>query len=72
MPEHNATHVAPHAGGIYLTNEVFLYRVAGVDASGADEMLELEDCYLLDVVRVPARAVRERRLRVVTAAALTG
>ena len=52
--------------GEYLTNEAFLYRVAGLDGSGTDEMVELEDCYGLDVVRVPSRALRARRLRVVT------
>ena len=70
MPAHNATNVAPHAAGVYLTNEVFLYRVVGVVAGAADEMVELEDCYLLDVVRVPTRELRERRLRVVTPAAV--
>jgi hypothetical protein len=51
--------------GIYLTDEVFLYRVVDLVASGVGEMVELEDCYLLDVVRVPVRDVRARRLRVV-------
>jgi len=54
--------------GFYLTNEVFLYRVDGRVASGVDETLELEDCYRLDVVRVPATDLRARRLRVVTPA----
>lgn len=55
------------AADVYLTNEVFLYRVVGL-VDGAAEMVELEDCYWLDVVRVPARDLRARRLRVVTPA----
>jgi hypothetical protein len=54
--------------GLYLTDEVFLYRVVGSVASGVDELVELEDCYGLDVVRVPVSDLRSRRLRVVTAA----
>jgi hypothetical protein len=50
------------SAGVYLTDEVFLYRLAGVTAEG---MVELEDCYWLDVVRVPASDVRARELRVV-------
>jgi len=57
---------------VYLTNEVFLYRVVGVHASGGDEEFELEDCYGLDVVRVPARDLRARGLRVVTPASSGG
>jgi hypothetical protein len=57
--------MAPIDGGVYLTNEVFLYRVVGIVTSGTDEVVELEDCYMLDVVRVPVRALHERRLRVV-------
>jgi len=52
--------------GKYLTDEVFLYRVVDVLATGAGEMAELEDCYWLDIVRVPVSDVLERRLRVVT------
>ncbi len=51
---------------MYLTNEVFLYRVLDVVASGAGDMVELEDCYWLDVVRVPVDDLLARRLRVVT------
>jgi hypothetical protein len=51
--------------GVYLTNEVFLYRVVGVVASGADELVELEDCFGLDVVPVPLEELRARGLRVV-------
>jgi hypothetical protein len=54
--------------GIYLTNEVFLYRVVRVAASDRGEMVELEDCYTLDVVRVPIRQFDASQLRVVTAA----
>ena len=69
MPTRKATGAASiHGAGVYLTNEVFLYRVVGVAASGADVIVELEDCYLLDVVRVSARELRECRLRVVTPA----
>jgi len=49
------------SASLYLTDEVFLYRVVRL----AGEMVELEDCYRLDVVSVPARDVRERRLRAV-------
>jgi hypothetical protein len=52
--------------GMYLTDEVFLYRVVDVLATRAGEMAELEDCYWLDIVRVPLSDVRARRLRVVT------
>ena len=59
--------VAPHADqvGVYLTDEVFLYRVVDVPATGAGEVADLEDCYWLDVVRVPMSDVLARRLRVV-------
>jgi hypothetical protein len=50
----------------YLTDGVFLFRVVGVVASGADKMVALEDCYWLDVVDVPLSDLRARRLRVVT------
>jgi hypothetical protein len=52
--------------GTYLTDEIFLYRVVRVVVTGADELIDLEDCYLTDVVRVPVTDVRARRLRVVT------
>jgi hypothetical protein len=51
--------------GMYVTDEVFLYRVVGRVAAPAGETVELEDCYWLDVVRVPASHLRARRLRVV-------
>ena len=54
--------------GVYLTDEIFLYRVAGLVPSALDEIVELEDCYGLHVVRVPAKDLRRRRLRVVTPA----
>jgi hypothetical protein len=47
---------------VYLTDEIFLYRVVRV----VDGLVEVEDCYRLDVVRVPVRDLRRRRLRVVT------
>jgi hypothetical protein len=51
--------------GVYLTDEVFLYRVAGSIAGDGDGIVELEDCYSLEVVRVPEARLRARRLRVV-------
>jgi len=54
--------------GMYLTNEVFLYRVVGFSETAGGEVVELEDCYRLDVVRVPVTAVGSRRLRLVTPA----
>lgn len=52
--------------GAYLTDEVFLYRVVGSLTNGIDGLVELEDCYLLDVVRVRLAELYARRLRVVT------
>ena len=46
--------------GVYVTNGVFLYRVVGLTGE-ACEVVEVEDCYRLDVVRVPARELRARR-----------
>ena len=54
--------------GVYLTDEIFLYRVTGSIGLGAALTIELEDCFGLDVVRVAADALRARRLRVVTPA----
>jgi hypothetical protein len=54
-----------HAG-VYLTDEVFLFRVVDLQLTGAGAAAELEDCYGLDVVRVPLNDLRARRLRVVT------
>lgn len=51
--------------GVYLTDEVFLYRIVWRVGSGAGEMVELEDCFGLDVVHVPLRCLGARRLRVV-------
>lgn len=58
--------------GVYLTDEVFLYRVVGLAAGGVGEMVEIEDCYWLDVVCVPVRDLRARRLRVVMPAPADG
>jgi hypothetical protein len=58
----------PIRSGVYLTDEAFLYRVVGVVPSAAGEMVEIEDCFHLDVVQVPLAHVRTRRLRVVTPA----
>jgi hypothetical protein len=52
---------------VYLTDEVFLYRVVRV----ADGVVEVEDCYRLDVVQVPIGDFQRRRLRVVTPVLLT-
>jgi hypothetical protein len=49
----------------YLTDGVFLYRLVGPIAAVADELVEIEDCYSLDVVRVPLRDIHARKLRVV-------
>jgi hypothetical protein len=54
--------------GTYLTNEVFLYRVQGFVSPGLDEIVEIEDCYWLDVVEVPMSDLRARALRVVAPA----
>ena len=53
---------------MYLTDEIFLYRVVDLLVTEAGEVAELEDCYGLDVVRIPLRALRARGLRVVTPA----
>jgi predicted 2-oxoglutarate/Fe(II)-dependent dioxygenase YbiX len=52
--------------GVYLTDEVFLYRVVDRVITAAGEMVEVEDCYWLDVVRIPANDLAARQLRVVT------
>ena len=54
--------------GVYLTNEVFLYRVVDVVVTESGEMADVEDCYGLDVVRVPTRDLLARGLRVLTPA----
>lgn len=54
-----------HRASVYLTNGVFLYRVVRFVPSATGEMVELEDCYGLDVVRVRVADVRDRRLRIV-------
>ncbi|MGZ4324557.1 MAG: hypothetical protein ACXVV5_21095 [Solirubrobacteraceae bacterium] len=55
--------------GLYLTDETFLFRVVGVADTDAGEMVELEDCYGLDVVQVPIDGSRLLGLRVVLPAA---
>ena len=66
------TDAAERTGGhvdatdLYLTDEAFLYRVAGLITRGTDAIVEIEDCYWLDVVEVPIGDFRARRLRVVT------
>jgi hypothetical protein len=56
------------AVGTYLTNGVFLYRVAGLAPGDAELLVVLEDCYGLDVVSVPVGDLGTRELRVVTPA----
>jgi hypothetical protein len=51
---------------MYLTDEIFLYRVVELLLTDAGEVADLEDCYGLDVVRIPLRALQARSLRVVT------
>jgi len=51
---------------MYLTDEVFLYRVVAASATG--DTVELEDCYALEVMTVPLTRLRASRLRVVTPA----
>jgi hypothetical protein len=51
--------------GSYLTDEVFLFRVDRCIAADAAQLVDLEDCYGLEVVRVPAIEVRRRNLRLV-------
>ena len=58
--------------GVYLTDGVFLYRFVGSVENGGGELVELEDCYWLDVVQVPVSEVLARRLRVVTATPIDG
>jgi hypothetical protein len=57
---------------IYLTNEVFLYRIIGMAADQPGEIVELEDCYTLSVALVPLRDLSARRLRVVMPASGEG
>jgi hypothetical protein len=57
----------PDGAGLYLTNDVFLYRVVRSLASDRGAMVVLEDCYSLDVVRVPIPEFHARGLRVVAA-----
>jgi hypothetical protein len=52
--------------GVYATDGVFLYRVIGLVPNEKDDLVEIEDCYGLDVVRVPVADVNARRLRRVT------
>ena len=58
------------APGAYLTNGIFLYRVVGLLADVEDGLVELEDCYLLDVVHIPMTVLGQRAMRIVTPAAI--
>jgi hypothetical protein len=53
---------------MYLTDGVFLYRVVDVIWTESGEMADLEDCYGLDIVRIPMSDLRARQLRVVAPA----
>jgi len=55
----------PVAAAIYLTDGVFLYRVAGLEGAGPDGAVDVEDCYGLDIVKVSVADLRARRLRAV-------
>jgi hypothetical protein len=57
-----------HGVGEYLTNGAFLYRVADLVLNETHGIVELEDCYSLDVVYVRAKDLSSRRLRVVAPA----
>ncbi len=59
----------PDAAAAYVTDGVFLFRVAGWIGTGAEAAVELEDCYALDVVTVPIRDLPARGLHVVTRSA---
>ncbi len=59
----------PDAAAAYVTDGVFLFRVARLIGTGAEAVVELEDCYALDVVTVPVRDLHARRLRAVTPSA---
>jgi hypothetical protein len=69
-PRSAATVVAPFDdAGLYVTDEAFLFRVVGLVDTDAGEMVELEDCFGLDVVQVPITEPRLLRMRVVMTAA---
>jgi hypothetical protein len=65
LPALNET---PSMLGVYLTDEVFLYRVVHLTATSGDAIVELEDCYGMDVVCVAATELHARALRLVTPA----
>ena len=65
LPALNET---PSMLGVYLTDEVFLYRLVRLTATSGDAIVELEDCYGMDVVRIPVTELHARALRRVTPA----
>ena len=67
--DHGPTAGHDDGPGVYLTDEVFLYRLAGSMPRGTAEAVELEDCYALDVVEVSLSDLRARGLRIVTPSA---
>jgi len=58
--------------GSFLTDEVFLYRILRCTSTQDGAIVELEDCYWLDIVSIPLNELRARRLRVVTPAPTAG
>jgi hypothetical protein len=46
------------AAAVYLTDEVFLYRVVGLAGNGADAVARLKDSYGLDTVTASATDLR--------------
>lgn len=71
MSTFDRAHTRGHTADLYLTDEVFLYRVVGTVTRGSRQLVDVEDCYRLDVVRVPAGELLARRLRVVARAGPT-
>jgi len=49
----------------YLTDGINLYRCLGRIGSGRGEMIGLEDCSSLELMLLPMRELRARRLRAV-------
>ena len=57
---------APDDGDVYLTDGVFLFRIIGPICAGDDAVAQVEDCYSLNVIRIPVRELVARGLRPVT------
>ena len=54
--------------GAFLTDEVFLYRVVRSVPGDVGELVELEDCFGLDIVQARVTDLSERGFRVVAPA----